>query len=79
LVDVANAIMPSTPTPPIFTLQIFLDSLLFGPFYFQRRNEPKTIKKFSGKNCGSRNRCSVTVGGVGVEGMVLLGQAGTLV
>jgi len=74
-----HVILPSTPTPPIFALQIFLDSLFFGPFFFQRRNKPKTMRYFSGNISGSRNRCSVNVGGVGVEGMMTLREAGTLV
>jgi len=70
--------MPSTPTPPIFTLQLFLDSLFFGPWFFQRRNEPKTMKILSGKISESRNSCSVKVGGVGVEDMMSLRKIGTL-
>jgi len=62
--------MPSTPTPPILTLQLFLDSLFFGPYLYQRRNETKTMEILSEKISESRNSCSVRVGGVGVEDMV---------
>jgi len=41
--------MPSTPTPPIFTLQLFLDSLFFGPYFLERRNESNRMKILSKK------------------------------
>jgi len=37
-----------------------------------RRNKPKTVKIFIGKIVKSRNSCVVKVGGVGVEGMMML-------
>ena len=74
-----KVIMPSTPTPPTFTLQLFLDSLFFGPYFFQRRNEPKAMNILSGKSIESRNSCSVKVGGVGVEEIMSLRKIGTLV
>jgi len=53
--------MPSTPTLAIFTKQLFLNPLFFGLYFFQRRNEPKTMKVVAEKFSESRNSCSVRV------------------
>ena len=44
----SNVNMRSAPTPPIFTLQLFLDSLFMGSYFFQRRTETKTQKNSTG-------------------------------
>jgi len=72
--------MPSTPTPRIFTLQLFLNSLFFGPYFFERRNasEPKTMKILSDKISESRNSC-VKFGDAGVQDIMSLRKIGELV
>jgi len=60
--------MPSMPTPPTFTVQLFLDSLFFGLLTF-----------FNGEMSESRNSCNVKVGDVDVEGTMTSAKIGALV
>jgi len=67
--------MPSTPTPPAFKLQLFIDSLFFWfnfslrLAHFSLEKSKRTLKNLSLQIFlkESRNSCSVKVGGVGVD------------
>jgi len=67
-----------TPTPPTFTLQLFLDSLFFVSLLFSMEKYTKNNENFNQKMSDSRNICRLIVGGVGVEGMMTPGKIGAL-
>jgi len=68
--------MPLTPTPPTFTLQLFLDFLFFVLLTFSKGEiNHRRNRKFS----ESTKSCSVKVGGVSVEGMMAFKKIGALV
>jgi len=68
-----------TPTPPTFTMQLFLDSLFFGLLTFFNGEMNQKQRKFNQKMSESRNSCMLILGGVGVEGMMTPGKIGALV
>jgi len=68
-----------TPTPPTFTMQLFLDSLFFGLLTFFNGEMNQKQRKFNQKMSESRNSCMLILGGVGVEDMMTPGKIGALV
>ena len=68
-----------TPTPPAFTVQLFLDSYFLISLLFSMEKWTKNNENFNQKMSESRNSCRLIVGGVGVEGMMTPGKIGALV
>ena len=68
-----------TPTPPAFTVQLFLDSYFLISLLFSMEKWTKNNENFNQKMSESRNSCKLIVGGVGVEGKMTPGKIGALV
>jgi len=60
-------------------MQLFLDSLFFGLLTFSKGEMNQKQQKLNRKISESKNSWHVKIGGVSVEGMMMLGKIGALV